>query len=80
MFREEFVQCAKTCGSIKEYLEKAEWRALIGPDPARYCALIGWDHSVATPALLCHIDTAQGTLISCLELCLYDMLEPGVAT
>ena len=45
MFREEFVQCAKTCGSIKEYLEKAEWRALIGPDPWRYCALIGWNKS-----------------------------------
>ena len=22
----------------------AEWRPLIGPNPARYCALIGWDY------------------------------------
>ena len=43
-------------------LGRSEWRPLIGPDPSRYCALIGWDHGVATPALLCHKDTAQGTL------------------
>ena len=40
--------------------EVAEWRPLIGPDPYRYCALIGGDHSDSTPALLCHKDTAQG--------------------
>ena len=42
---------------------QAEWRPLIGPDLPSYCALIGWDHDVATPALLCHKDKdiAQGT-------------------
>ena len=25
------------------------WSTLIGPDPLRYCALIGWDRDVATP-------------------------------
>ena len=39
---------------------KAEWRSLIGPGPARYCALIGWDNG---RALLCQIDTAQVTLL-----------------
>ena len=39
------------------------------PKPSRYCALIGWDHSVALPALLCHKDTAQGT--QRISLCLY---------
>ena len=29
--------------------------------PSRYCALIGWDHRVASPALLCHKEPAQGT-------------------
>ena len=23
------------------YIDQAEWRPLIGPDPSRYCALIG---------------------------------------
>ena len=32
----------------------AEWTSLIGPDPATYCALIGPDHGVASPALFCH--------------------------
>ena len=35
---------------------------VLGVDTARHCALIGWDHGVATPALLYHKDTAQGTL------------------
>ena len=38
---------------------QAEWRSIIGPDSLRYCALIGWDHDVATPALLCHKDTVK---------------------
>ena len=44
---------------------QAEWSSLIGPDPFWYFALIGWDHSVATPALLCHKDKepVQGSLI-----------------
>ena len=33
---------------------------------SRHCALIGWDHGVATPAFLCHKDTAQGTQSSLL--------------
>ena len=41
--------------------QQAEWRPLIGPELSRYCALIGWDHGVATPALLCYKDTAQDT-------------------
>ena len=32
-------------------VSQTEWRPLIGPDPPSYCALIGWDHRVATPAL-----------------------------
>ena len=40
---------------------QAEWRPRIGPDTSRYCALIGCHHGVATPALLCHKDTAQDT-------------------
>ena len=40
---------------------QAEWRHRIGPDTSRYCALIGCHHGVATPALLCHKDTAQDT-------------------
>ena len=40
-----------------------QWSTLIGPDPSRYSALIGWDHGAATPALLCHRDTAQGIQI-----------------
>ena len=50
-------------GLYRQYSQsqQAESRPLIGPDPSRYCALIGWDHSVATPALLCHKDRAQGT-------------------
>ena len=39
---------------------RSEWRPLIGPDSSRHCALIGWDHSVATPALLCHKEPAKG--------------------
>ena len=35
----------------------SEWSTLIGRGPSRYCVLIG----AATPALLCHKDTAQGT-------------------
>ena len=55
-----------------------EWSTLIGPDPSKYCALIGWDNEVCTPALSCHKDTAEGTQrpltrgISCLLLLLYD--------
>ena len=26
---------------------KEEWSTLIGPEPSRHCALIGWDHRVA---------------------------------
>ena len=37
-------------------VEHSHWSRL-----SRYCALIGWDHCFATPALLCHKDTAQGT-------------------
>ena len=36
---------------------QAGWRTLIGSDPSRYCALIGWD--IATPALLCHKDIRE---------------------
>ena len=25
-----------------------EWSTVFGPDPSRYCALIGWDHDVVT--------------------------------
>ena len=35
-----------------------EWRPLIGPNQLRYFALVGEDPDVATPALLCHKDTA----------------------
>ena len=38
-----------------------EWSTLIGRDPLRYCALIGWIIMLLMPALLCHKDTAQGT-------------------
>ena len=57
---------------------RTEWRPLIGPYPSRYCALIGWNHSVATPVLLHHKDTAQGPTrgISRLSLCLYDIRTP----
>ena len=37
---------------------RLEWRPLIGPDLSKYCALIGGDHGVATPALLCHKEPA----------------------
>ena len=37
-------------------VEYSHWLRL-----SRYCALIGWDHSVATPALLCYKDKTQGT-------------------
>ena len=50
--------------------QQAEWRPLIGPELSRHCALIGCDHGVATPALLCHKDTVQDTHISTLSLCL----------
>ena len=39
------------------YTYQVEWTPLIGPDPSEYYALIG----VATPTLLSHKDTAQGT-------------------
>ena len=42
---------------------RSEWGTLIGPDTSRHCALIGWDHGVATPAVLCHKDTAQSPLL-----------------
>ena len=41
-------------------MNEAEWCTLIGPDLSNYCALIGSDHSVATPALLCHKEPFQG--------------------
>ena len=50
-------------------VEDSHWSRL-----SRHCALVGWDHSVSTPALLCHKDTAQGTQtrgISCLSVILY---------
>ena len=47
--------------TLELYNNQAEWRPLIGPGPSRYCVLIGWDRVVATSALLCHKDTAQGT-------------------
>ena len=65
-------------GSVILYQGQApsEWTTLIGPDPSRYCALIGWDHGVARPALLCHKGTAQGTQsTSCLSLCLYGICD-----
>ena len=40
---------------------QAEWRPLFGRGPVKYWAMIGWDHGVATPALSCYKDTAQGT-------------------
>ena len=39
---------------------ESELSTLIGPEHSRYCALIGWDHSNATPALLCHKEPDQG--------------------
>ena len=36
-----------------------EWSTLIGRDPSRNCALIGWDLGVTTSAVLCHKDIAQ---------------------
>ena len=47
--------------SLSSCLSWAEWTTLICREALRYCALIGWNHSVATPALLCHKGTAQGT-------------------
>ena len=32
----------------------SERTTLIGRDPSRYCAVIGWDHGIATPSLFCH--------------------------
>ena len=40
---------------------EGEWSTLIGPDPSRYCALIGWDYGAATPALLYLKEPIQGT-------------------
>ena len=54
---EEEEEEEKEEGQTQKYQELA---TAIGPDLSRYCALIGWDHD-ATPALLCHVDTAQGT-------------------
>ena len=45
----------------------SECNTFIGPDPSRYCALVGWDHGVAKPGLLCHKDTAEGTQNSLLR-------------
>ena len=61
-----------TVGSLEYYVQtfSAEWSTLIGPDPSRHCALIGWDHGVATPALLCHKEPArriQSPLLGALE-------------
>ena len=33
-------------------VNQAEWRTLIGPDSSKYCALIGWDHGVATTSFV----------------------------
>ena len=49
------------------YFHRLEWSTLIAREQSRYCALIGWDHSVPTQALLCHKDTAQGTQIPLLR-------------
>ena len=38
---------------------RSEWRPLIGRGPSRHCTLIGWDHGVASPALLFHKEPAQ---------------------
>ena len=38
---------------------------------SRHCALIGWYRCVATPAFLCHKDTAQGTQPNFLPLAGY---------
>ena len=40
-------------------LPQAQWRPLISPYPARYCALIGWDHGVATPRQLSYAIKTQ---------------------
>ena len=37
---------------------KAEWSTLIGPDPSRYCALIGWTLLCWCQGL-CHNNTSQ---------------------
>ena len=42
------------CRSSLSFFLESEWRPLIDRGPSRHCALIGWDHDVATPALLCH--------------------------
>ena len=49
--------------ALQQLYYPSECSTLIGPAPSRYFALIGWDHGVAMPALLCHKDTAQGTQI-----------------
>ena len=51
-------------------VKTSHWSRLSG-----HCALIGWVHSSATPALLCHIEPAQD--ISCLTLCLYGIRMGG---
>ena len=55
------VSASQTVNISSQVPPSSEWSNPIGPDPSRYCALIGWNHCVATPALLCHKDTAQGT-------------------
>ena len=39
------------------YISHILCKPLIGPDLSRYWALVGWDHSVAKPALLCNKGT-----------------------
>ena len=46
------------------YGNKAEWRPLIGRGPSRYCALIGWDHGVATPALSWSLSSRESLHVS----------------
>ena len=58
---------------------QAEWSTLIGRDPSRHCALIGWIMMLLMPAFLCHKDTAQG--INFLPfLCFYGIRELASAT
>ena len=40
----------------KTSVDRFQAGALIGQDPSRYSALIGYNYSVYKPALSCHID------------------------
>ena len=60
---------------------EVEWSTLIGRDPSRHWALIGWNLYDVTPALLCHQDTTHPSLLlfpPCPPImwCLYVTLWP----